>query len=277
MEVNKMNLVLNHGIFGFATLHGIVYFNGVKDHLTAKFPELRILVAQVPPAGTIEVRGTELGKQILQEMQPGGALDPDEPVHIIAHSMGGLDARFLLSPDNPGNLADRIVSLTTISTPHKGSPIANLLVKLGDPLDIGNEESLLAQGLRAALAHASLEVGGLRNLATDGTNKFNEQFRDNDSTRKFSVAGVGRGKKVFGITVETCAALSLPHRIIKDETGEDNDGLVSLSSATWGTGPELWPADHADEIGHNLDRGLEARPLHFDYLAKYEALVDRLR
>lgn len=58
--------------------------------------------------------------------------------------------------------------------------------------------------------------------------------------------------------------------------GEDNDGLVTLSSAIWGTGPELWPADHLDEIGHDLDQGLEARPTHFDYMAKYEAIIDRL-
>jgi triacylglycerol lipase len=272
-----MNLVLSHGIFGFATFHGIVYFNGVKDHLTARFPGLRILTTQVPPDGTIEARGSELGKQILQAMQMGGAFAPDEAVHIIAHSMGGLDARFLLSPDNPSNLADRIISLTTISTPHKGSPIADLLVKLGDPLSIGKEESLLARALRASLTHAGLEVGGLHNLTTDGVGRFNNQFRDNDSTKKFSVAGVGRGTRVFGIPLDTCVALRLAYRIIKDETGEDNDGLVSLSSATWGTGPELWPADHADEIGHDLDQGLEARPTHFDYLAKYEAIVERLR
>lgn len=271
-----MNLILSHGVFGFATIHGIAYFNGVKDHLTAKFPGLRILVTKVPPDGTIEVRGTELGNQILQAMQPGGALAPDESIHIIAHSMGGLDARFLLSPDNPGNMADRIISLTTISTPHKGSPIADLLITLGDPLDIGNEENLLAQALRAGLAHAGIEVGALRNLTTNGVSRFNDQFRDNDSTKKFSVAGVGRGKKVLGIHLDTCAALRLAYRIIKDKTGEDNDGLVSLSAAMWGIGPELWPADHLDEIGHDLDRGVDARPTHFDYLAKYEAIVDRL-
>jgi triacylglycerol lipase len=271
-----MNLVLNHGVLGFATLHGIAYFNGVKDHLTAKFPGLRVLAARVPPTATIEARGAALGDQILQAMRPGGDLAPEEPVHLIAHSMGGLDARFLLSPDNPGNMADRVISLTTISTPHRGSPIADLVVRLGDPLGIGDEENLLAQTLRAALAHAGIDVGALRNLTTDGVRRFNEQFRDNDGTKKFSVAGAGRGKKVFGISLDTCAALRLPYRIVKERTGEDNDGLVSLSSATWGDGPELWPADQYDEIGHDLDRGLEARPTHFDYLAKYEALVGRL-
>jgi triacylglycerol lipase len=267
-----MNLVLSHGIFGFATLLGIDYFNGVKERLTNKFPELRILVTQVSPDGTIEVRGTELGEQISKALEPGGALNSGEPVHIIAHSMGGLDARYLLSPDNRENMADRITSLTTIGTPHKGSPIADLLVKIGGPLDIGHQGNLLAQ----ALHQAHIEVGGLRRITTEGTREFNDKFRDNENTRKFSVAGVGRSKQGL-LHLETCVALGLPHSIIKDETGEENDGLVSLSSAMWGTEQERWPADHADEIGHNLDGGVKASPTQFDHLAKYEALVERLK
>lgn len=269
-----MNLVLQHGFLGFANVGDVVYFNGVKDHLTAKFPGLRILVTQVSPTGGIELRGGQLGEQILQALEPGGTLDPNEPVHIIAHSMGGLDARFLLSPDNPNNLANRITSLTTISTPHKGSPVADVIAEIKDGKS--HEEKALAHALSAALAQAHIPEGGLDDLTSDGTKKFNDRFRDHDSTKKFSVAGVGRGIKVGPIHIDTCLALRLPYHIIKERTGEKNDGLVSLSSATWGAGPDLWPTDHADEIGHNLDLGPQARPTHFDYLAKYEALVDRL-
>jgi triacylglycerol lipase len=271
-----MNLVLHHGIFGFATLGSVVYFNGVRDHLAARFPGLRVLATQVSPDGTIERRGTELGQQIVEAMAAGGALDPGEPTHIIAHSMGGLDARFLLSPANPSNMSDRVLSLTTISTPHKGSPVADVLVAIEDGV-VGDEERLLEHPLRTALSLAKISVGGLRDLTTEGVRLFNENFPDDDRTIKFSAAGVGRGVKVAGISLDTCLALRLPHRIVLDRTGEDNDGLVSRGSATWGVGPELWEADHADEIGHNLDLGLMARPQHFDYLKKYESLVDRLR
>jgi triacylglycerol lipase len=270
-----MNLVLHHGVFGFAALGPVVYFNGVRDHLAARFPGLRVLVTQVSPDGTIVRRGTELGQQIIEALAPGGAFDPDEPVHIIAHSMGGLDARFLLSPNNPSNMSGLVVSLTTVSTPHKGSPIADVLVAIESGL-AGGDEKLLEHPLRTALNLAKIPVGGLRDLTTDGVGRFNEQFPDDARTRKFSVAGVGRGLRVLGVHLDTCVALRLAHRIIHDRTGEDNDGLVALGSATWGDGPELWKADHADEIGHNLDLGLLARPDHFDYLTKYESLVVRL-
>jgi triacylglycerol lipase len=272
-----MNLVLHHGFFGFANLGDLVYFNGVKAHLTARFPTLRILVTEVAPDGTIQVRGAQLGRQIRDAMSTGGIFDPSLPVHIIAHSMGGLDTRFLLSPDNPDNMADRVKSLTTISSPHKGTPVADVLLGLEEALNISDEQRVFIQTLHAALAQAHIHVGGLRNLTTEGVRRFNERFRDDAGTVKFSVAGTGREMEFLGIPLNTCVALRLPYRIIKERTGEDNDGLVSIGSAAWGEGPELWRADHADEIGHNLDLGPQARPLHFNHLARYEAIVDRLR
>lgn len=43
--------------------------------------------------------------------------------HLIAYSVSGLDARYALSALN---LADHCRSLTTISSPNKGSKTANL-------------------------------------------------------------------------------------------------------------------------------------------------------
>jgi triacylglycerol lipase len=52
-------------------------------------------------------------------------------------------------------------------------------------------------------------------------------------------------------------------------TRQLNDGLVSVPSAQWGTfDPEMWPADHAEEVGHNLDNMFV--PPAFPYLAKYD-------
>src|SRR5262245_21597652 len=118
-----MNIVLAHGIYGFRTLFGVNYFNGVKEFLEQAFlaPPVRVLVSEVAPAGRIELRGAQLGRQILEALQTG-KLDRIAKVHIIAHSMGGLDARFCLSPGNPDNITAtaRVASLSTISTPHWG-------------------------------------------------------------------------------------------------------------------------------------------------------------
>src|SRR5436190_277798 len=60
-------------------------------------------------------------------------IDCDGKVIIIAHSMGGLDARYMISRLG---MADRVAALVTLSTPHHGSPYAdwclkNLGMKLG--------------------------------------------------------------------------------------------------------------------------------------------------
>ena len=48
------------------------------------------------------------------------------PVHLIGHSLGGLDSRFLISKLG---MADRVLSLTTIGTPHHGTPLADIVVR----------------------------------------------------------------------------------------------------------------------------------------------------
>ena len=48
--------------------------------------------------------------------------------------MGGLDSRFILSPANPDNIANLITTLTTIGTPHQGSPLADLFFLGFNPL-----------------------------------------------------------------------------------------------------------------------------------------------
>jgi hypothetical protein len=53
---------------------------------------------------------------------------------------------------------------------------------------------------------------------------------------------------------------------------------VSVSSAARGDREvEIWPADHADEIGHDLDiLHLLWQPFGFDHLAEYKKIVERL-
>lgn len=50
-------------------------------------------------------------------------------MNIIAHSKGGLDSRYLISGLH---MAPYVASLTTICTPHRGSMLADLLMKLPD-------------------------------------------------------------------------------------------------------------------------------------------------
>ena len=110
-------IVLAHGIFGFGDLLPgfpslVNYFNGVELHLGG-FP--KVFVPSVNPIGRIEQRAKQLASAIANKK---GFADP---VHIIAHSMGGLDARFLIT--HLRDVGQRVATLVTIGTPHGGSPV----------------------------------------------------------------------------------------------------------------------------------------------------------
>jgi triacylglycerol lipase len=263
-----MNIVLVHGILGFRIKFGIEYFRGVAEHFREK--GLTVIAPVLDPTRGIEYRGGQLRDQIAAGFASGD-LDQTQKTHIIAHSMGGLDSRWMLSPANPNKLQIPVLSLTTVSTPHRGSPIADL---------IDHPEQLSAFGhlpfginpdpLRPVLNALGISLDGLRNLTTKFCQTFSATYVDNPTVKYFSVAGSGR----MGFP-QTAAAFLLLHTYISACTGQPNDGLVAVPSAHWGAfDAQTWPADHAEEVGNNIDNLLVPPP--FPWLAKYDQIVARV-
>jgi hypothetical protein len=109
---------------GFREKVGIEYFRGVAEHLTAK--DHKEISPILDPTRGIEYRGGQLRDQVNAALANRN-LDAAQKTDIFAHSMGGLDSRWMLSPANPSRIQAPIRSLTTMSTPHLGSPIADLI------------------------------------------------------------------------------------------------------------------------------------------------------
>ncbi|PFH54027.1 hypothetical protein AMATHDRAFT_170612 [Amanita thiersii Skay4041] len=72
-----------------------------------------VIVTAVPGTGSISSRSATLDKQL-------GLRAHGRGINLLAHSMGGLDCRYLISHIKPNDYVP--LSLTTISTPHRGSP-----------------------------------------------------------------------------------------------------------------------------------------------------------
>jgi hypothetical protein len=72
-----------------------------------------VIVTAVPGTGSIASRAENLDR-VLQEKARGRG------INFMAHSMGGLDCRHLITHVQPSEYTP--LSLTTISTPHRGSP-----------------------------------------------------------------------------------------------------------------------------------------------------------
>jgi len=131
----RLTLVLAHGIFGWGdTAHEgphppQAYYYGVEPFLKQEYGsradfELDISAPTVAYSDTVAGRGAQLKQAIVSVL----AQAPDGTrAHIIAHSMAGLDARWVITQNG---IADRIVSLTTIATPHRGTTLGNIAYRL---------------------------------------------------------------------------------------------------------------------------------------------------
>ena len=240
------NLVFASGVLLPQKFVGLDYFKGLRT----QYPAETTLFPEVSGLGSVALRAQELADRIFQKFKTG-------EIHIIAHSMGGLDSRCLLAKNLNGLAgAGRVVSLSTISTPHRGSPMADLL--------LGH-----AKGLEFALPHFLTEftaanTHALLDLATTGAPGFSEKDPV-PGIRYFAYAGAGMGS----------APLLLTHAFIKIREGA-NDGMVSVQSATWPDELAESPwgeADHFAEIGYDTNRpDLTTR---FDFQGAIARIVKR--
>ena len=116
----KYPIVLVHGMVAkdFSFWHA---FRGIAGFLKAQ--GLKVYVTNQDGVGTIADNAAQLKAEITDILQKEGC----EKVNLIAHSKGGLDARFMISKLD---IANHVASLTTLSTPHHGSRLSAMLLKM---------------------------------------------------------------------------------------------------------------------------------------------------
>ena len=209
------------------------YFRGIRTML--KTNGFCVYHSNVSWAADVKTRAEDLRKNIEDVLRKENALK----VNIIAHSMGGLDCRHMMFDGrNSSKIHERIASLTTISTPHEGTPFA----------DWGTDHLPLviktAQGL-------GLDLKAFEDLRTDRCIAFNrspEVIAFEEEAGKNTLFQSYAGKQNFWGIFD---ALKLPYYIIEKREG-DNDGLVSVRSATWRSDyfrGVIDETDHLNELG----------------------------
>ena len=120
----KYPILLVHGM-GFRDTRLINYWGRIPDVL--KKAGCKIYYGGQDSNASIETNALHIKRRIEQILSETGA----EKVNIIAHSKGGLDARYAISTLGMGGM---VASLTTMSTPHNGSKTMDLIFRLPDPL-----------------------------------------------------------------------------------------------------------------------------------------------
>jgi triacylglycerol lipase len=221
-------VVLHHGIFNVLSFklgkfRFSTFSTAVENAIAARGHPL--IISKVHPTAGIATRAAELKETILRDLDLLGR--PDERVIIIAHSMGGLDARHMISCQR---MADRVAALVTISSPHRGNAYADWVQRhLGQRLG----------GFDLA-RHLRFDVQAFNDLTAESCRRFNEEVPDSPRVRYFSVTAARPWHKIPPFALHAW-------RIIQEAEG-DNDGLVSVSSAIWGKHLETWPVDHWHQV-----------------------------
>jgi len=176
------------------------YFRNVRGCLRDAGFDVRH--ASVGWAESLGDRSRSLRRQVDAVLQ--GA----DKVHIVAHSMGGLDARRMLLDGRADDLHCRVASLTTLGTPHLGSPVADFVMKwLPWLLRVGEG------------------VGDLTTTACKALNAESEEFERSCGVRMRAWAGTQPLRRIMWPLV--------PAWLVVRASQGANDGLVSVKSATW--------------------------------------------
>lgn len=258
-------IVFAHGMAGFIRIgtdqFGLDYWYQILPDLARN--GANVWATRVSPFNSSEVRGEQLKQQVEEILAITGA----EKVNLIGHSHGGPTIRYVA-----GVAPNSVASLTTVGAPHKGSPVADLILKaqgtvieeaLVGSINLMSKAITWAQGLNPnSFPHDSMAAGNSLTLA--GAAEFNQKYPLGMPTTScgegsykqggiyhYSFTGVGTVTNIL----DPDSALQLTSLLI--DGGRDNDGLVARCSAKFGkTIRDNYHWNHLDEV--NMVLGLKS-------------------
>ena len=115
----KYPIVLVHG-FAMKDMFFMKSFGRIDRIL--RIQGHHVYKSDVDAVGSVETNAAQLKNEIETILTETGA----DKVNIIAHSKGGLDAKYMIERLGMG---DKVASLTTLCTPHRGTPVASFVMR----------------------------------------------------------------------------------------------------------------------------------------------------
>lgn len=170
----KHPIILVQGIIAFDTIAGIDYWYKIPEKIEKEGG--RVFIAKINAFDDSYKRG----EQLIDQLDTLRALHPEiQKFNIVAHSQGGMTGRYVANVR-----PDLVASITTMGTPHKGAPIADLLTDktpedspLGGLIDlVGNAAGNLINLLGDNPEAPSNLRGMLSDFNTEGSATFNQLF-----------------------------------------------------------------------------------------------------
>jgi triacylglycerol lipase len=254
-------IVLVHGIF-FRDWKHVNYWGRIPAELVRN--GAKVYYGGQQSAASIADNAAELCKTVHDVMRR----EKVDKVNIIAHSKGGIDARYMISKLG---MASHVASLTTINTPNRGTPLADRLLRIVPDRAVQFVARRYNQAFKKLGDDNPDFYTGVRELSEENMAKIAQDLENKKGVLYQSV-----GSKMVSPS-STVLPLSLGYAIISLD-GADNDGLVPVES--FANGKYLGTIKTADGkgLGHGDMVDITRRNLGgFDVREFYVKLVADLK
>jgi triacylglycerol lipase len=229
------------------------YFFQIDEYFSStKTP---VYVVETSTNGSIGERAAVLKNFLDTELK-------GKKANLIGHSLGGLDARFCASILK----CEQIASITTIGTPHLGSPVADWVRRQAD-------QRSLWYWIFRLVGYDVSQRRFLGELTTQHMKeKFNPRVTDRSDILYFSLSSEASFEEGTMSYV-----MWFTHRWLENENhplnAKGNDGLVPLLSQIWGKSIGTYQMDHMAQMNHHEWRKKDLTELS---LKSYADIYDTL-
>ncbi|WP_343208756.1 triacylglycerol lipase [Anaerolentibacter hominis] len=252
-------ILMVHGIL-FRDLRFFNYWGRIPGELIRN--GALIYYGNQEAVGTTQYNGEDIRRRIIEIMKDTGC----EKVNIIAHSKGGLDARYAIGKLG---MAPFVASLTTINTPHRGCLFVDKACRLPDRLY--RFAARIFDGAFRKFGDKNPDFyTATRAFSTEASRKFNEEVPD--AAGVYYQSYMSKMKNRFSDSL-----LTITYSLIKPLEGE-NDGLVAVPSAQWGDYRGLFTSSGRRGISHGDMIDLKREDYKgFDVTETYVKIVSELK
>lgn len=257
----KYPILLVHGVF-FRDTRYMNYWGRIPKEL--EINGAKVYYGNQPSALSVADSAHYLAERIEEILTESGA----EKINIIAHSKGGLDSRYAISMLG---MAEKVASLTTINTPHRGCEFAEYLL---EKLPKSQQEAIANTYNRTLKKLGDPQtdfMAAVKDLTASACSELNNVVEDIPDVYYQSVGSrmnVPRGGRF---------PLNFTSRLVARFDGP-NDGLVGEKSFAWGERYENLTVKGTRGISHGdmIDLNRENYDA-FDVREYYVTLVSELR
>lgn len=206
----------------------------------------------VVPYASIETRARNWVRLIKQVCEEHGY----EKVNVIAHSMGGLDMRCALTHMD---ISQKVASLTTLATPHRGTYLADLILKTPEIITERLSDVVDWFGNSVYTREKSEVLSSVEQLCRGYVqDEFNPDTPNLEGFPYFSYSAAVGKETNYSLNP---VFLFQNTQIFAQEN--INDSFVSVDSAKWGTHLGTVALSHMNQINVQVSKEAKIRYLEF--------------